>query len=164
MAATSSAAWPPRRAWRSCSCSSSSAGTLVDIGQLLCMSRLLQQDIQRGKVGVPFDQSGHEPEATERRGVEFPDRLCDPGAVVVYENVRVIGDVMARKMYLADRFRGQSVEVGDRVEREISRADIDIVDIAEDPAASSAGCFRQKFFLGDGRMAKAYVGGRVLDY
>ena len=86
-----------------------------------------------------------------------PDRLRDPGAVVVDQNVHVFSGVVARKMYLADRLRRQSVEVGDRVEREVSRADIDVIDVAEDAAAGSAGGFGQKFRLGDGRMAKAQV-------
>src|SRR5271166_2705651 len=163
MVAMSSIVSLPSTARRSSICRSSSVEKSALIGQRLCVPRLLQEDVQRGKVGVPFDQSGQGPEATDCRGVEFPDRLRYPGAVVVDQHVRILGGVMAGQMNLADRSRRQRVEVSARVEREVSRADIDVVDVAEDAAAGSAGCFAQKFRLGDRRMAKAQVGGRVLD-
>ena len=68
---------------------------------------------------------------------------------------------MAGEMDLADRRRRQCVEIGDRVELEVGRADVDVVDVAED-AATGRGRFRPEFRLGNGRMAKAQVGGRVL--
>src|SRR5271169_858363 len=100
---------------------------------------LVQQDLERRKVGVPLNQRGHWTKASERRGIERPDPLYDPGAVVVDQNVHVLGDVMAGKVDLADRLDRECVEIGHRVEPEIPGADIDIVDIAEDPAAGSAG-------------------------
>ena len=50
------------------------------------------------------------------------------------------------------RFLGRRgvVEVGERVEAEISRAEVDVVDIAEDAAAGPPGDFGQKFRLRDG--------------
>src|SRR5271169_1785615 len=72
------------------------------------MMSLVQQDFERRKVGVPLNQCGHWTEASERRGIERPDRLYDPGAVVVDQNVHVLGDVMAGKVDLADRLDQQS--------------------------------------------------------
>src|SRR4051794_4483230 len=96
------------------------------------MTRFVQKDLERRKVGIPLDQRGHWTEASERRGIESPDRLRDPGAVVVDQNVYVLGGVMAGKVDLADRLDRKCLEIGHRVEPEIPRADVDIVDVAED--------------------------------
>src|SRR5258705_11045650 len=117
---------------------------------------LVQQDLERRKVGVPLNQRVYRAEASKRRGIERPDRLYDPGAVVVDQNVHVLGDVMAGKVDLADRLDWKCLEMGDRVEPEIPGADIDIVDIAEDPAAGSAGGVGHELRLRGQRMA---VGG-----
>src|SRR5260370_18108794 len=126
------------------------------------MMSLVQQDLERRKVGVPLNQRWRWTKASERRGIERPDRLYDRGGVVVDQNVHVLGDVMAGKVDLADRLDWKCLEVGDRVEPEIPGADIDIVDIAEDPAAGSAGELGHELRLGDPRMPVAEVGGRVL--
>src|SRR5260370_32798883 len=120
-------------------CSSSSIDISVHMGQLSSVMRLVQQDLERGEVGVPLDQRGYRAEALERRGVEFPDGLRNPGAVIVDQDVHVLGDVMAGEVDLADRLDWQRVEIGDRVEPEVPRADIDVVDVAEDATARSAG-------------------------
>ena len=86
-----------------------------------------------------------------------------PGAVVVDQNVHVLGGVMAGEVDLADRIDRQCVEIGDRVEPEIPRADIDVVDVAEDAATGSTGDFGDEFRLGDGRIPVAEVGRGVLD-
>src|SRR5215469_7904864 len=159
MAATISPVSPPRTARRSriCSCS-------VDISvQLFGMTRLVQQDLKRRKVGVPFDQRGHGAEAPERRGVKPPDRLCDPGTVVVDQDTHVLGNAMAGEMDLADRLDRQCLKIGKRIEPEIPRADMDVVDVAEDAAAGSMGDFRHKLRLRNRGMPVAEVGGRVLD-
>ena len=71
------------------------------------MTRLVQQDLERRKVGVPLDQRGDWTEAPERRGIELPNGLCDPGAVVVDQNVNILGGVMPGEMDLTDRgYRG----------------------------------------------------------
>ena len=127
------------------------------------MPRLVQQDVERGYIRVPLDQGGHGAEAPKCLGVEVPNRLRHPRAVVVDQDIHILGGAMAGKMDLADRCRRQRVEVGDRVEPEILRADVDVVDVAEDAATGSAGGFGQEFLLGDRRMAKAQVGRRVLD-
>src|SRR4051794_38014093 len=113
------------------------------------MMSLVQQDLERRKVGVPLNQRGHWTEASERRGVERPDRLCDPGAVVVDQKVHVLSDVMAGQVDLPDRLDRKCLEIGYRVKPEIPRADVDIVDIAEDPAAGSAGELSHELRLGD---------------
>src|SRR5208282_1709122 len=113
------------------------------------MMSLVQQDFERRKVGVPLNQCGHWTEASERRGIERPDRLYDPGAVVVDQNVHVLGDVMAGKVDLADRLDRECLEIGHRVELEIPRADVDVVDVAENAAAGSTGNRGQELRLGD---------------
>ncbi len=102
-------------------------------------------------------------EAPERCGVELPDGLSNPGAVVVDQDVHVLGGVMAGEVDLADRLDGQCLEIGDRVEPEIPRADMDVVDVAQDAAAGSAGDFGDELRLGDRRMPIAEIGRRVLD-
>src|ERR1700751_3964606 len=127
------------------------------------MMSLVQQDLERRKVGVPLNQRWHWTEASESRGIERPDRLCDPGAVVVDQNVHVLGDVMAGKVDLADRLDRERLEKGQRIEPEVPGADLDVVDVAEDAAASSAGELGHELRLGDRRIPVAEVGGRVLD-
>src|SRR6266446_1606085 len=163
MAATISAVSPPRTARRSRICSSRSIETSVGMGQLFGMMRLVQKDLERGEVGVPLDQRGHGAEAPERRGVKIPDGLGNPRAVIVDQNVHVLGGVMAAEVDFTDRFDRQRVEVVDWVEPEVPRADMDVVDVAEYAAACSTGDFGDEFRLGYRRMAVAEIGGRVLD-
>src|ERR1700740_1332261 len=102
------------------------------------MMSLVQQDLERRKVGVPLNQRRHWTEASESRGTERPDRLCYPGAVVVDQNVHVLGDVMTGEVDLADRLDRECLEIGHRIEPEVPGADVDVVDVAEDAAAGSA--------------------------
>src|SRR5947209_4773438 len=127
----------------------------VKVAQLLRVLRLVQQDVQRRKIGVPLDQGWRGAHATERRSVQLPDRLRYPGAVVVDQNVFDLGGVMAGEVELTDRVRRQRIDIPGRVEPEISRADIDVVDLSQEAAAGSARGFGQEFHLGDGGMAKA---------
>src|SRR5271169_1684577 len=163
MAATISAVSPSRMARRNRICSSSSIDISASIGQLLGMMRLVQQDLERGKVGVPLNQRGHAAEASKRRGIELPDGLCDPGAVVIDQNVYVLRGVMAGEVDLADRLDRRRVEIGDGVEPEIPRADMDVVDVAEDAAAGSTGDFGHEFRLRDRRLPVTEVSRWVLD-
>src|SRR5271156_2237210 len=150
MISASSAISPPRTALPIRVCSSSSVKVTADIGQLLGMLRFVQQDFERGKVGIPFDQGRHRGKPPESFGIEFPDRLRYAGAVIVDQDIYVLGSVMAGEMDLADHFGRQCVEVAERVEAEVSGADVDVVDIEEDAAAGPPGDFGQKFRLGDG--------------
>src|ERR1700757_3673483 len=163
MAATISAVPPPRTARRSRICSSSSIDISVHMGQLFRMVRLVQQDPERGEVGVPLDQRGYRAEAPERGGVELPHGLRDPGAVVIDQNVHLLGGVMAGEMDFADRCDRQCLEVVEWVESEVPGADVDVVDVTEDAAARSTADCGDEFRLGDRRMPVAEVGGRVLD-
>src|SRR5947199_10310168 len=115
MASTSAAVSPPSTARRSCSCSSSNFGISMDIGQLLRMLRLVQQDFERGNICVPLDQRGNGAEAPERLGVEFPNRLRYPRAVVVDQDIHVVGGVMAGEVDFADRCRRQRIEISNGV-------------------------------------------------
>src|SRR5438270_2464892 len=116
------------------------------------MTRFVQKDLERRKVGIPLDQRGHWTEASERRGVEFPDRLRNPGAVVVDQDIHVLGDVMTSQMDLADRFDRECLEIADRVEPEIPRADVNVVDVAENAAAGSTSDFGYELRLRNCRM------------
>src|SRR3984893_5786877 len=135
---------------RSCICSSSSVGIWVTIGQLLRVPHLVQQDVERGEIGVPLDQGWDWAEPLKRNGVKIPNRGRNPGTVVCYHDVDMLGGLMAGKMDLADRWHRQGVQIGDRVEPEVARADIDVVNVAEDPAAGSAGGLGQELRLRDG--------------
>src|SRR6516165_66606 len=70
---------------------------------------------------------------------------------------------MASKVDLVDRLDRECLEVGERIEPKIPRADVDVVDIAEDAAAGSTGDFSHEFRLGDRRVPIAEVDGRVLN-
>ena len=83
--------------------------------------------------------------------------------MVVDQQIHILGHAMTGEVDLADRRNRQCIEIGDRVEPEIPRADIKVVDVAQNPAAGSPGDFRDELRLGDRRMAIAQVGGRVLD-
>src|SRR5260370_38255605 len=111
-------------------CSSSSIDISVHMGQLSSVMRLVQQDLERGEVGVPLDQRGYRAEALERRGVEFPDRLRNPGAVIVDQDVHALGDVMAGEVDLAETPDWQRVARAAMVDPSVPLADIDVVDIS----------------------------------
>src|SRR5262245_56096907 len=153
MAQKSSVASPPSTARRSCSCSSGRVVMCVDIGQLLSLSRLVQQDVQCGKVGVPFDQRGHRAEAPEGRDIQLPDRRRNAAAVAVNQNVDAFGGVITGEMDLTDRGYRQGIEIANRIEPEISCAHINISDVAEDPAACSMADFDEEFRFGNRGMA-----------
>src|SRR5271163_591357 len=121
-----SAMLPPSTALPIRVCSSSSVNVTADIGQLLGMSRLVQQDLERRKVGVPLDQGRHRAKPPQSFSVELPDRLCYPGAMIVDQNIHVLGSVMTGEMDLTDHLGRQCVEIAERVEAEISRAEVDI--------------------------------------
>ena len=99
----------------------------------------------------------------KRRDVEFPDRGGDPGAVVVDQDSDVLGGVMAGEVDLADGVRRQRVEVCVRIEAEVLSADVDVVDITQEPAARPASDLREEDRLGNCRMPEAQVRGWILD-
>jgi hypothetical protein len=111
------------------------------------MPHLVQQNFERGKVGIPLDQRRHWTEAPERRGVEIPDGIGNSGSVVVDQDIDVFGGVMASEMDLADRLDRQRIEIRDRVEPKIFTTDADVVNVAEDAAARPARDFGQEFRL-----------------
>jgi hypothetical protein len=82
---------------------------------------LVQQDLERRKVGVPLNQRGDWAEVSKGGGVKFPDGVPNPGAMVIDQNVHILGGVMAGQMDLADRFGRKCLEIDDRVEAEIVR-------------------------------------------
>ena len=97
-------------------------------------------------------------EPLKRCRVKLPNRRRNPGAVVVDQDIGVLCGAVTGKMDLPDHVRRQGVQISDRVEPEVVRADVDVIDVAEDSAAGSAGGFGEELRLGDGRMAKAQVG------
>ena len=121
----------------------------MDLGELLRAAHFIQQDFERRKVGVPLYQCRHGPEAAERRGVEVPNGLGYSRAVVIDQYIHVFSNVVTGKMDLADCLGRQRVEISNRVEPEILRADVNIVRIAEDAAARPASDLGQEFRLGN---------------
>src|SRR5258708_3209207 len=134
IAATISPPSPPSTARRSRIWKSSSV-EMSDMGQILGAARLFEQNLERRQLGVPFDQHRDRTEPPERGGVKLPDRFSDAGAVIVDQDADVLGSVMAGEVDLADRSGWKHLEIGSGVEAEIQRADVDVVDVAEDPAA-----------------------------
>src|SRR5262249_48079096 len=154
MAAMISPVSPPRTARRNRIFSSSSVDITV---RLFWMTRLVQEDLKRRKGGGPFDHSGHGSEAPGRCGAKAPDQLVGPSTAVVDQDTHVLGNAMAGEVDLADRLDRQCVEIGKRIEPEIPRADMDVVDVAEDAAAGSMGDFRHKLRLRNRGMPVAEV-------
>jgi len=148
---------------RSRICSSRSIETSVGMGQLFGMMRLVQKDLERGEVGVPLDQRGHGAEAPERRGVKIPDGLGNPRAVIVDQNVHVLGGVMAAEVDFTDRFDRQRVEVVDWSNPKFHALTWMLLTSQRMPQAGSTGDCGDELRLGDRRIPIAEVGGRVLD-
>src|SRR5262249_60505953 len=76
--------------------------------------------------------------------------------------VRVV-DGVTGEVDLIHYTRRKSVEVCEGVEPEVLRRDVDVVDVAEEPAAGSAGQCRQELGLRNRRAPELEVAGRILD-
>src|SRR5437899_6113672 len=99
-----------------------------------------QNHVERGDVVVPLDQGRLAPEALERACVERPDRLGDPAAMGVDQDLAAAllgfwGE--ATEMQLCNRLSGKLGDVAIAIEAEIVRAEIDIADIAQQLAAGA---------------------------
>ena len=94
--------------------------------------------------------------------MELPGPASLPGSVVIEQNADVFGRVMAGEVDFADRIDRQCVEICDRVEPEVPRADMDVVDVTEDAAAGSTGDLGNDSGSGTA-IPVAEIGGRVLD-
>src|SRR5260221_1075801 len=149
IAATISPGSPPSTARRSRICSSSSVA-MSDMGPILGAARLVEQHLERGHLAVPFDQRRDRTESPERGGMKLPDRFGDPGAMIVDQDGDLLNAVMAGEMDLADRRGWECVEIGCGLEAEIRRADVDVVEVAEDPAAGLLDDLAQELGFRDG--------------
>src|SRR5207247_1498629 len=149
---------------RSCSASMtiSSSGRLE---QAIGCARLGKQDRQLGNVGVPFDERGHGAEPLQGLAIERPDRGRHARAVIIDQDGLAVGVVarMAGDMNLAYGPGREDVQIRDRVETQIPRRDVDVVDVAEQPAAGPPRQLGQKLRLWNGRVVEPEITRRVLD-
>src|SRR6266571_6953439 len=101
---------------------------------------LRQNDVERGHVVVPLDQGWLWPEALKRAGVERPDRLSDPAAMGINQDLAAALLRLRRKaaqMQLRDGVNRKLGDVAITIEAEIVRAEIDVADVAQEPAAGA---------------------------
>src|SRR5262245_50557125 len=142
--AAASAASPSRRARTTAAWTSRSAGMEIPWRRAgedpLGAAGLFEQDRKRGNVGVPFDQSRHGSETRHRAAIQVPDLRADWRAVVVDQDDLAVGLVLgvSGEMDLCNPSRRQRVEVGHGIEAEVLGGDVDVVDVAEEPAAGQA--------------------------
>src|SRR5438132_3639248 len=115
------------------SCSDGIAGLEDD----LCLCRLVEQDLERRNIGVPFDQGRLGAEACDGGPVELPYRRGDPGPVGIDEAVPA--RVEPGEVNLGHRIGRNCRQISARVEPVIDRVDVDIVDIEEQLAAGTTG-------------------------
>src|SRR5262245_33206852 len=132
---------PPRSASRNAAWTSRSGGmgtpqerTAKDA---LGSAGLFEQYRERRDIGVPLDQGRHRAEAHDRAAVQVPYLGRGRRAVITDENGLPVGIVLrvAGEMHLLDPSRWQRVEVCRRIDAEVLRGDVDVVDVAEQPAA-----------------------------
>src|SRR5712692_905543 len=161
--------WTTRLA-RSARWSSSSEGAAVSTFRLVDqrggMSRLLEQHHHGRHVGVPFDQRRHRAEERERLGIERPHFRRDARAVVVdaqRPGVVELPEGMTGEMDLAHRFGRQRCEIRRSPPAVVARAHVNVVHVAQNPAACVPGHPSEKFPLGNRRVPELQIGGRVLD-
>src|SRR5712692_574999 len=149
---------------RSCSASmtTSSSGRLE---QAIGGSSLGEQDRQLGNVRVPFDERGHGAEPLQGLAKERPDRGRHTRAVIIDQDDLAVSVVarMAGDMDLAYGPGRERVQVRDRVETQIPRRDVDIVDVAEQPAAGPSRQLSQELRLWNGRVAEPEIARGILD-
>src|SRR6185437_16995609 len=89
---------------------------------------------------IPLDQRRPRTERLERIGVERPYGLADSRAVIVdaqHPASRELAHGVPREVELADLRGRQRGEVALGVEAVVAGADVDVVDVAEDAAASA---------------------------
>lgn len=128
--------------------------------------RLGQQHVQRWEVVVPLDQCRHPTEARQGLHIERPDLRRNARTVIVDKQGLAALDLlhgMAGEVDLSDRLRRQGVQVGHGVPAVVARADVDVVDIAEDAAPRALRHLGDEFPFGNGRVRVAKVARRVLD-
>src|SRR6185436_10211242 len=109
------------------------SGRRADSVRLL---RFVEQDAQRRKVAVPFDERRNVAEALQRRTVKIPDGVIDCVVMGVDENFAVSDgiDVIAREVNFAGDSLRYSIKIGKRVEAKVMRADVDVIDVEQQPA------------------------------
>src|SRR5271155_4123846 len=149
MSATMFPAALPRTASRSRTCSSNSCDRSVLMGELFGVTGFVQQDFERGNVGVPLDQRWQRTKVFERDSVKLPNRRRNPRTVVVNQDVYGLGSVMAGQVELANRRARKRLYIGDRVETKIPRADIDVIDVTKYAAACPTSDLAYEFRFGD---------------
>src|SRR5712692_6568787 len=175
MPASTTCAEIPRSSWttrlaRIARWSSSSEGVAVStfrlVDQRSGMNRLLEQHRHGRHVGVPFDQCRHPAEECERLGIERPHFRCDARAVIVDEQRSGVVEPpegMTGEVDLAHCFGRQRCEIRRSPPAVVARADVNVVHVAEKPAACALGHPSEKFPLRNRRVPKLQIGGRVLD-
>src|SRR5262245_7641237 len=127
---------------------------------------LRQNDVERGHVIVPLDQSRLWPEALKRAGVERPDRLGDPAAMGVDQDFAAAVLQLRRKapqMQLRDGVYRKLGDIAIALEAEVVCAEIDVAHVAQKAAAGAPDELGQKLDLRHGRSAESHIARWVLD-
>src|SRR5712691_8884318 len=158
----------PNMAPRNNDCSSPNVGmarslrlTKIPFGRL----RFAQQDGQCRDMRIPLDECRNRSEASQRAGVQCPDRLGYRCAMIINQHALAIRVVlgMSSQVDLSHMARWERVEIGDRITPEVPAAHIDIIDITQQPAVRTPDELTKKLRLRNRRIGKAEVTRRVLN-
>src|SRR5689334_25243376 len=90
---------------------------------------LCDEGRERRNVGVPLDERGQRAEAVHRVSIQLPDRIADLRPMVVDEHVA--NTSVAGKMNFADAIDRKSVDEGLRIEAEIPRTHVHVIDVEQ---------------------------------
>src|SRR5882724_697622 len=147
---------------RSAGMTTSSSGRLE---QAIGGASLSKQDRQLRNVRIPFNERGHGAEPLQGLAIERPDRRRHARAVIIDQDGLAVGVIarMAGEMYLVYAPARERIQIRDRVETQIPGCDVDIVDVAEQPAVGPPGQLGQKLWLWNGRVAEPEITRGILD-
>src|ERR1051326_2843574 len=151
IAATIDSSSPPSTAWPTPHCRSRSLD-IVAIGakggsKLIGLDGFADKQVEGWQMAIPFDQRRPAAETAQAFTMECPDLIGHRTAMIVNQHDAIadgIG-VMPGEVIFADCLGGQRRQIGSRIEAEITAADVDVVDVAEEPAARALRQRRQKF-------------------
>ena len=125
----------------------------------------INQDLQGRKRIIPFDQCGFTPKPFYRIFVKPPYLLGDGPVMGIDQDLATFETIDGRsgEMDLHDPVDWNTAEIILGIEAVIASADIDVVDIEQDPAIGPPGELGDKFPLRDRSMAIFQITRQVLD-
>src|SRR6266852_5465221 len=149
---------------RSCSASMTTSRS-GGLEQAIGGASLGKQDRQLGNVRVPFDERRHGAEPVQGLAIERPDLGRHARAVIIDQDGLAVGVIlrMAGDMDLVYGAGRERVQIRDHVQTQIPGCDVDIVDVAEQPAAGPPRQLGQELRFWNSRVVEPEVARGILD-